>query len=162
MEISFCLCSGPEQRGGRQAGALSEDLDTSWRNPDEAAIVAKVVATLLKDKSISCVSDIGVVTPYRGQVCATANLIKDTPPPPDTVCRAVASARPTIPHGRAGKGKTRPGACPGGPEKEACHVGPPSVGTWQAQNTVAGCCFVGPQVCTACYLGWAPGMPAHK
>jgi hypothetical protein len=58
-------CSGLEERSGK----LEEgENGSSWKNTAQVDIVTQVVSRLLEDESISSVSDIGVISPYRAQV----------------------------------------------------------------------------------------------
>ena len=65
--LAFIDCQGQEERSALSSTAAT---GTSYFNSQEAEAVVKAVCQLLSAESTKLqASDIGVITPYSGQVC---------------------------------------------------------------------------------------------
>ena len=73
--MAFIDCTGLEQRASLSPGSTA---GTSYQNDAEAQLVAHAVQQLLTGPHAMQPSDIGVITPYSGQV----NLALPSSPPP--------------------------------------------------------------------------------
>jgi len=63
--VAFIDCTGPEKRASLSPGSTA---GTSYQNDAEAKLVAHAVQQLLTGPHAIQPSDIGVITPYSGQV----------------------------------------------------------------------------------------------
>ena len=72
--VAFIDCAGPEQRASISPGSTA---GTSYQNDAEAQLVAHAIQQLLTGPHAIQPSDIGVITPYSGQVA-----LPSPPPPP--------------------------------------------------------------------------------
>ena len=63
--IAFLDCASEEQR---TALPSSSSTGTSYQNKEEASVVVKVVQQLLSGAEAIQTKDIGIITPYSGQV----------------------------------------------------------------------------------------------
>ncbi|DBA71486.1 TPA: hypothetical protein ACH3X2_14306 [Trebouxia sp. C0005] len=63
--VAFIDCTGPEQRASLSPGSTA---GTSYQNDPEAQLVAHAIQQLLTGRHAMQPSDIGVITPYSGQV----------------------------------------------------------------------------------------------
>lgn len=71
--MAFIDCTGPEQRASLSPGSTA---GTSYQNDPEAQLVAHAIQQLLTGRHAMQPSDIGVITPYSGQVA-----LPPSPPP---------------------------------------------------------------------------------
>ena len=62
---------------------------TSYRNTEEAQLVARVIQQLLSGPDAMQPSDIGVITPYSGQVPSAAYASPTSSPPTPHVCHTL-------------------------------------------------------------------------
>ena len=65
--IAFIDCTGEEQRTARSSNSTAGG---SYQNTQEAMVVANVVQQLLSGPHAMQPGDIGIITPYSGQVCS--------------------------------------------------------------------------------------------
>lgn len=63
--MAFIDCTGPEQRASLSPGSTA---GTSYQNDVEAQLVAQAIQQLLSGLHAIQPNDIGVITPYSGQV----------------------------------------------------------------------------------------------
>ena len=69
--LAFMDCTGQEHR---TSSVLGSSAGTSYQNTEEAQLVARVIQQLLSGPDAVQPSDIGVITPYSGQVPSAAYL----------------------------------------------------------------------------------------
>lgn len=67
--LAFMDCTGQEHR---TSSVLGSSAGTSYQNTEEAQLVARVIQQLLSGPDAVQPSDIGVITPYSGQVPSAA------------------------------------------------------------------------------------------
>ena len=77
--VAFIDCAGPEQRASISPGSTA---GTSYQNDAEAQLVAHAIQQLLTGPHAIQPSDIGVITPYSGQVALPSPPPPPPPPPP--------------------------------------------------------------------------------
>ena len=82
--MAFIDCTGPEQRASLSTGSTA---GTSYQNDVEAQLVAQAIQQLLSGLHAIQPNDIGVITPYSGQVTLPVPPSPHTPltfpsPPP--------------------------------------------------------------------------------
>ncbi len=75
--VAFIDCTGPEQRASLSPGSTA---GTSYQNNAEAHLVVYAIQQLLTGPHAIQPSEIGVITPYSGQV--TLPVPSPAPPPP--------------------------------------------------------------------------------
>ncbi|KAL3140824.1 hypothetical protein ABBQ32_14194 [Trebouxia sp. C0010 RCD-2024] len=70
LPIAFLDCSGQERRTALNSSSTAGTAGTSYQNDEEATTVLKVLQQLLSGSGALQTKDIGVITPYTGQVRA--------------------------------------------------------------------------------------------
>lgn len=68
LPIAFLACAGQERRTTLSSSSPAGTAGTSYQNDEEAAAVLKVLQQLLSGPDALQARDIGVITPYSGQV----------------------------------------------------------------------------------------------
>lgn len=68
LPIAFLDCSGQERRTALNSSSTAGTAGTSYQNDEEATTVLKVLQQLLSGSGALQTKDIGVITPYTGQV----------------------------------------------------------------------------------------------
>ena len=71
LPIVFLACAGQERRtalNSSNTAGTAGTAGTSYQNDEEAAVVLKVLQQLLSGSDALQAKDIGVITPYTGQV----------------------------------------------------------------------------------------------